>query len=494
MPLATTDGSASLARPNAFFIGGDWIAPSSNATISVINPATEELFLTIAEAQEIDMDRAVQAARDAFDTGPWPRLSHAERAAFLRAIARRLGERTDELGTIWTSEMGIVSALSGGVGHGAAQVFDYYASLADSYPFEEQHVPASGNVGLLVREPVGVVAAIIPWNAALMLIAYKIAPALIAGCTVVLKSSPESPGSAYILAEICAEIGLPAGVVNVLTADRQVSELLVRNERIDKVTFTGSSAAGKTIASICGQRIARVTLELGGKSAAVILDDYDVEVAARSISGSARNLTGQVCASLTRIIVTKNRQNALLDAMAAAFSDIRVGDPFDASTDMGPLAMARQRDRVEDYIAKGRAAGARVVTGGNRPSHLDRGFYIEPTVFGDVDNDMLIARDEIFGPVVSVIPVDSEEQAVAIANDSVFGLNASVFTNDVERAYSVGRQIRSGTVGHNRFYNDFSIAFGGFKQSGIGREGGKEGLLPFLETKTMILDSQPSHI
>jgi aldehyde dehydrogenase (NAD+) len=296
------------------------------------------------------------------------------------------------------------------------------------------------------------------------------------------------------MAEIMAEIGLPKGVFNVVMADREVSELLVRHPGVDKVTFTGSSAAGKRIASLCGERIARCTLELGGKSAGIILDDYDLGKAAQSIAGSARMMTGQVCSSLTRIIVSRSRHDELLDAMGAAFSAIKVGDPFDRTMQMGPLAMKRQRDRVEMYIAKGKAEGATVATGGGRPKHLDRGYFVEPTVFGNVNNNMTIAREEIFGPVVSVIPADREEQAIAIANDTVFGLNASVFTNDSDRAYAIAREIRAGTVGHNGFKTDFTIAFGGFKQSGLGREGGTEGLLPFLEAKTVILDSPPSHL
>jgi aldehyde dehydrogenase (NAD+) len=266
----------------------------------------------------------------------------------------------------------------------------------------------------------------------------------------------------------------------------------VRHPDVDKVTFTGSTAAGKRIASICGERIARCTLELGGKSAAVILDDYDLEIAAATISSAARMMTGQVCSSLTRIVVTRTRHNALVDALSASFSKVKVGDPFDPSTEMGPLAMSRQRDRVEGFIAKGRAEGARLATGGQRPPELKRGYYIQPTVFANVDNDMTIAREEIFGPVLSVIPADDEAAAVDIANDTVYGLNASVFTNDVERAYSTARRLRSGTVGHNSFQTDFKIAFGGFKQSGIGREGSAEGLLGFLETKTLILDADPA--
>jgi acyl-CoA reductase-like NAD-dependent aldehyde dehydrogenase len=375
-------------------------------------------------------------------------------------------------------------------------IYEYYAGLADTFPFEEQRTPSpgAGNVGLIVREPVGVVAAIIPWNSPSTLIAYKIAPALLAGCTVLIKASPEAPGAAYVIAEVCEKVGLPPGVLNILTADRTVSELIVRHPDVDKVTFTGSTAAGKRIAAICGERIARCTLELGGKSAAVILDDYDLGTAATTISSLAGMMTGQVCSSLTRIVVTRRRHDALLDALSASFSKVKVGDPFDPSTEMGPLAMSRQRARVEAYIAKGRAEGAELATGGRRPPHLDRGYYIEPTVFGNVDNNMTIAREEIFGPVLSVLPVEDEAAAVEVANDTVYGLNASVFTNDVERAYSTARRLRSGTVGHNSFRTDFGIAFGGFKQSGIGREGGTEGLFPFLETKTVILDSRPAHV
>jgi aldehyde dehydrogenase (NAD+) len=343
-----------------------------------------------------------------------------------------------------------------------------------------------------VREPVGVVGAIIPWNAPLSLITYKIAPALIAGCTVILKASPEAPGEAYVMAEIAEAVGLPPGVLNVVTADREVSELLVRDPRVDKITFTGSTAAGRRIASLCGERIARCTLELGGKSAAVILDDMDLAAAAASLAGAECFLAGQVCSSLTRIVVSQNRHDELVEALAGTFSQVRVGDPFDAQTQMGPLVAERQRDRVEGYIAKGVAAGATLATGGGRPKDLERGWFIEPTVFGNVDNSSAIAQEEIFGPVLSVIPAQNEEQAIAIANDTIYGLNASVFTNDVERARDVARQLRSGTVGHNAFRTDFGIAFGGFKQSGIGREGGTEGLLPFLETKTVILEGRPS--
>jgi len=484
--------AATIAHADRFFIDGDWVAPSSDAQIKVVNPATEEVFIKVAEAQSADVDRAVSAARAAFDRGPWPRMSHQERAGFLREIAKRLTVHADRLADLWTREVGIVRGLAGAFLAGAPSAFESYASLADSFPFKERRTPQmGGNVGYLVREPVGVVAAIVPWNFPLLLAVHKIAPALLAGCTIVLKLSPEAPTSGYVMGEIAKEVGLPKGVFNVLTAERQVSELLVRHPGVDKVSFTGSVAAGKKIAAICGERIARCTLELGGKSAAVVLDDYDLDTAADTLSSVAPLVTGQVCAALTRVIVSRHRHDQLVDALAARFGGVKVGDPFRQDTAMGPLAMARQRDRVEGYIASGVKQGAQIATGGGRPPHLDRGYYIQPTVFAHVGNDMTIAREEIFGPVVSVIPAKNEADAVAIANDSPFGLNASVFTHDADRAYQVARELRSGTVAHNAFRADYSIAFGGFKQSGIGREGGAEGLMPYLETKTVILDAEP---
>jgi aldehyde dehydrogenase (NAD+) len=481
-----------LQNADRFFIGGEWVQPSSNSMIDVIDSASEELYFSIAEAQAADMDRAIAAAKQAFDEGPWPRMSHAERAGYMRALSKELQARVEVLADLWPRESGVLAKVAGPASFGASMAIDYYAGMADTFAFEEPADPSSGGgYGLLVREPVGVVGAIIPWNAPLSLAIYKIAPAFLAGCTVILKASPEAPGSAYVLAEAAEAAGLPAGVFNVVTADREVSELLVRDPRVDKIAFTGSTAAGRRIASICGERIARYTLELGGKSAAVILDDADLSKAAMTIAGAECFLSGQVCSSLTRLVVSRKRHDEFVDLLAGMFSQVKVGDPFDPETQMGPLAMSRQRDRVEGFIAQGVDEGAKLVTGGGRPKHLERGYYIEPTVFSNVDNSSTIAREEIFGPVLSVIPADDEKQAVRIANDTIYGLNASVFTADVDRARQVAGQLRSGTVGHNSFRTDFGIAFGGFKQSGMGREGGREGLLPYLETKTVILESAP---
>ncbi|WP_416979619.1 aldehyde dehydrogenase [Streptomyces sp. T028] len=491
-----TENRIPFKHPDHFFIDGTWHKPSSPSAFEVIDSHTEEPFLRAAEAQAPDMEHAVDAARKAFDQGPWPRLSHEERAGYLRAMADALEARIEDYNQIWPREAGATRAIAKAFTGEAPWLFRYYADLAASFPFEEKVTPRpshapGGDYGLLVHEAVGVVGVIVPWNVPLALSLTKLAPALLAGCTVIVKMPPEAPTAGFLLGEVAEEVGLPAGVVNVVTADREVSELLVRDPRVDKIAFTGSTAAGRRIASLCGERIARCTLELGGKGAAVLLDDADFESAATILANAETTLAGQVCYSLTRIVVPRQRHDEFAEALAAAFSAVRVGDPFDEATQMGPLAMARQRDLVEHYIAKGLEEGARLVTGGGRPKHLDRGYYVEPTVFAGVDNSFTIAREEIFGPVLSVIPADSEEQAVAIANDSDFGLNASVFTADASRARRVAGRLRSGTVGHNNLRVDSSIGFGGFKQSGIGREGGRQGLLSYLESKTILLDEAP---
>ncbi|MCA0043380.1 aldehyde dehydrogenase [Celeribacter litoreus] len=483
-----------IENPNQFYIGGAWTDPSTADKITVLNSATEEVFEVVAEAQPADVDRAVAAAREAFDKGPWPRMSHLERAEYIRALADELEKRADRHSRIWTTESGVIHSIASARMDSITANYRFHADLASTFPFQERHPSASGGaLSLLVREPVGVVGAIVPWNGTPGLITSKVAPALLAGCTVIVKASPEAPGSAYILAEAAHAAGIPAGVINILTADRAASERLVEHPDVDKIAFTGSTIAGMKIGSICGGRIARQTLELGGKSPALILDDYDIETAAKTITEKATFLTGQVCASLTRIIVSRSRHDDLVEALASRFSEVSVGDPFEASCQMGPLAMSRQRDRVEGYIAKGKEEGAKLATGGSRPAHLNRGYFIEPTVFGNVDNNFTIAREEIFGPVLSVIPADSDADMIEIANDTDFGLNASVFTNDVDRAYSVAREIRSGTVGQNGYRAELGIAFGGFKQSGLGREGGTEGVHPYLETKVVVLDGMPEN-
>lgn len=491
--MITSAADLPISHPQKFYIDGKWVDPSTSHTIDVIDAATEELYFTVAEAKTADVARAVEAARRAFDNGPWPRMSPKQRAEYLRAFAQAMSKRFDDLTQIWPRETGIIASIVPTVMEEVPAAFNYYADLADTYPFEQEARTSSGRgFGMLVAEPVGVVGAIIPWNTPMHLAAWKLAPALLAGCTVIIKASPEAPGAAYVIAEIVDQIGLPPGVVNMVTADREASEALVTDHRVDKITFTGSTGVGKRIAGIMAERVGRYTLELGGKSAAIILDDMDIDEAADSLTSGACFVSGQICASLTRVIVSRHRHDAMLEALSDRYSRVKVGNPFDSSVQMGPLASSRQLERVASYVQLGKVEGATLGFGGNRPYGLNRGWFIEPTVFGNVDNSSRLAQEEIFGPVTSVIAAVNEEDAVRIANDSIFGLNASVFTHDADRARALSRRLRAGTVGQNGNRADFGIGFGGYKQSGIGREGGVAGLLPYLENKTVVLDSRPT--
>jgi aldehyde dehydrogenase (NAD+) len=477
-----------IAHPDRLFIGGEWVAPAKGGRIELVSPASEQVFATVAAASEADMDAAVAAARKAFDHGPWTRLSHAERAEYLRKMADILELRIPELASAWTEQIGGLAAMGPGMHFGGVMQYRFYADLAATYAFERRQPSMVGGTAVIVREPVGVVAAIAPWNAPFMIMTTKVAPALLAGCTVIMKPSPETPLETYILAEAAEAAGIPPGVINLVPSHREAADHLVRNAGVDKVGFTGSTAAGRRIASVCGERIARYTLELGGKSAALIMDDYDIGHAAKVLSGTITVLTGQVCATLSRAIVPKKRHDELAEAIAAEMQQVRIGDPYDPATMMGPVAMKRQLERVEGYIAKGVAEGAKLVTGGQRPSHMNRGYYIEPTLFTNVDNRSAIAQEEIFGPVLSLIPAEDEEDMIRLANESIYGLNGAVLTHDSQKAYDVARKVRTGAIGQGGLKLDFALPFGGFKQSGVGREGGAEGILPYLETKTILLD------
>jgi aldehyde dehydrogenase (NAD+) len=431
------------------------------------------------------MDRAVSAARDAFDNGPWPRYSPEERARFLIEVAAALRARLPELANTWTAQVGAPIALTKYAVGQAPALFEYYANLIRTYPFVDERHRDNGDLVRVVKEPVGVVAAITPWNAPLVLLCYKLAAALAAGCTVVAKPSPETPMDAYIVAECIEAAGLPPGVFNVLPAGREVGDYLIRHPGIDKISFTGSTAAGRHIAGVAAQRLTRTSFELGGKSAAIVLEDADIGHMLQSLVPYSMPITGQVCFSLTRILVPESRKGEVLDAYVSAVSGVKVGDPFQPDTHMGPLSMQRQLERVQGYIAKGKAEGARLVLGGGRPKHLSRGYFIEPTVFADVDSRMTIAQEEIFGPVVSVIPYTDPEDAIRKANDTVYGLHGAVYTADRERGYQFARRVRSGSVTVNGLIVDPKMPFGGFKQSGMGREVGIEGLDPYLEVKTI---------
>ncbi|WP_028035426.1 aldehyde dehydrogenase [Chelativorans sp. J32] len=471
--------------PEKFFIGGEWVQPISNKMLEVVSPVTEEVVLSYPEASQADMDRAIAAARQAFDNGPWPRMSPAERAGYLRKVAELLAERLDDIANAWTLQVGAPIMLTKKLVGQNPTLFNYYADLAESYPFVDERKRDDGGKVKVVKEPVGVCAAITPWNAPLVLLSYKVAAGLAAGCTIVAKPSPETPLEAYMLAECIEKAGLPKGVFNLVPAGRESGDYLVRHPEIDKVAFTGSTAAGKHIAAVCAERLARVSLELGGKSAAILLDDADFSKALPSLMIYSMPITGQVCFSLTRILVPEARKQEFVDMFVGAVSHIKVGDPFDPETHMGPLTMARQLSRVQGYIEAGRGEGAKIACGGGRPAGFDKGYFIEPTVFTDVEPDMKIAQEEIFGPVVSVITYKDEEDAIRKANNSTYGLSGAVFTSNPERGYEIARRMRTGSVTVNGMIVDPKHPFGGFKQSGMGREGGPEGLDNYVETKTI---------
>lgn len=452
--------------------------------------------MDVAEAGPEDVEAAVSAARAAFDSGPWPRMTPFERAAAMRRLGVALDKRLDSLDSAWVLQIGTPVMMAKGSSAGGSAMLNYYADLAEKFHFEEPR-PSGGYASkhaIVVREPVGVVAAIAPWNGPLMTMMFKVAPALAAGCTIVMKPSPETPLEAFMLCEAAEEAGLPAGVINLIPAQREVADLLVRHAGIDKVGFTGSTAAGLHIAQICASRMARYTMELGGKSAAIVLEDYDAGDFAASAAPLITAMTGQVCINYSRVLVPRKRHSEIVESLACAMAAIPVGDPLDPATYMGPLAMERQQEKVLGYIEKGRVAGATLVTGGARPAGLNRGFYVEPTLFANASNDMAIAQEEIFGPVSTVIPYDNEEEAIALANASEYGLSGGVYTNDTDHAYAVARRIRTGTFTQNGRDFDVTNPFGGFKKSGTGRELGVEGMEAYTETKTVFLPKLPSHL
>jgi aldehyde dehydrogenase (NAD+)/betaine-aldehyde dehydrogenase len=465
------------------YIDGAWVPSDGSGVIEVLDAATEEVIGTVPDGTPSDVDRAVQAAAAAFES--WSQTSLEERAKYLQAITEGLAARKDEIAETISREVGTPLMLAGLVQVGLPlATFSSIGAIVAEFPFEER----VGN-SLVVREPVGVVGAITPWNYPLHQVAAKVVPALAAGCTVVLKPSEVAPLSAFALAEIIDAAGLPAGVFNLVTGPGPVvGEAIASHPKVDMVSLTGSTRAGKRVSELAAETVKRVTVELGGKSPLVILDDADLTAAVPSGVGGAFLNSGQTCSALTRMLVPREKLaevEAIAAATAAAFT---VGDPAEETTRLGPLVSAAQRDRVRGYIQKGIDEGAKLVAGGaEAPEGLDRGYFVRPTVFSEVSNDMTIAQEEIFGPVLSVIPYDSEEEAIAIANDTIYGLAAGVVSGDEERAMRVARRLRAGQVQVNGGAFNPQAPFGGYKQSGTGRELGRFGLEEYLEVKSLQL-------
>jgi aldehyde dehydrogenase (NAD+) len=470
-----------MIRYEHHYYDGAWQQPATSDAIDVLSSATEEAIGRVPKGNADDVDRAVKSARKAFD-GAWGRTTAEERAQWLDKLAAAMKARVPQVAEAITHEVGTAIGFATKVQvEFPISAIGLNAKFIREYRFEEE----LGN-SLIVKDPIGVVGCVTPWNYPLHQIVAKIAPALAAGCTVVLKPAEIAPLSALMLADAAHEIGLPAGVFNVVCGPgRVVGEAIVAHPDVDMVSFTGSLQAGRRVASLAGEGIKKVCLELGGKSAFVVLDDAPFDKAIPAGVNNCMQNSGQTCSAWTRMLVPRARQADAIDLAKAQLAKLTLGDPFDAKTRLGPLASASQRETVLGYIEQGKKEGAQLVAGGERPAALTKGYYVEPTIFADVDNRMTVAQEEIFGPVLTIIPYDSEEQAVALANDSIYGLAGGVWAATPERATAVARRLRTGQVDVNGGRFNLLAPFGGYKKSGIGRELGPHALGEFFQLKAI---------
>lgn len=476
------------------FMNGEFVDSKSKQTFDSINPFNQEIVAEVARATVDDARLAIAAARKAFDEGPWPRMKREERSAILKAISDKINERQKELIALEVADSGSTVRKAKEDIYLSARTMNYYSKLATLEliePVEGLSKPGFSQ-NTIIREPIGVVGAIIPWNFPLKMAIWKLGPALAAGNCVVLKPSELTPCTAMELAKIILEVGIPKGVVNIIPGfGDEAGEELVRSPFVDKISFTGSTAVGKKVMALAAQNLKKITLECGGKSANIVLEDADMDLAVDGAMYAIFYHQGQCCEAGTRLLLPKLKHAEFVERIVAKTKKIKLGDPAEPSTDMGPLISKKQQDRVLGYIAKGKAEGAKVVTGGQAPSdpNLAEGFFVEPTIFTNVNNSMTIAQEEIFGPVLSVIQYESDDQAVAIANDSVYGLGGGVWSRDNERAMGIAKRLRTGTVWINEWHLISERApFGGYKQSGVGREFGLDGLKEYTESKHLHVD------
>lgn len=478
-----------ILTPGRLFIGNEWVDAASGRRFEVMNPARAEVLTEVAQGDAADIDRAVQAARSAFDGGPWREMTPRQRGRLLWDLARRMEERKDEIARVETLNNGKPLFESGIDVAMTIETFEYYAGWATK--IEGQTIPVSTGPQLnyTLREPVGVVGAIVPWNFPLNLASWKVAPALAAGCTVVLKPASETPLTALLMADIAREIGLPAGVLNVVPGGGSTAgEALVAHPEVDKIAFTGSTAVGKRIAVRAAETVKRVSLELGGKSPNIVFADADLPAAAKGVVNGIFYGKGEVCAAGSRLFVEASAHDELVGSVAAGADRMKVGDPLEKGTRIGAIVSEKQMETVLGYIEKGKAEGARVVAGGGR-ADVGPGYFVKPTVFDGVTNDMAIAQEEIFGPVLAAMSFDDLDGVIAAANDSPYGLAAAVWTRDIRKAHYVAQRLKAGTVWIN-CYNLYDAAspFGGYKQSGYGRDLGHHALEQYTQTKSVWVD------